>query len=52
MHFIRQDLFSVLVAINEMAWAGDISDLNKTPGAVLLGLTKEHICSIKWGQDQ
>ena len=31
--------------------AGDIPDLNKTPGAVHAGLTKDKICSIKWGKD-
>jgi hypothetical protein len=32
--------------------ADDIPDLSITPGAVRAGLTKEKICSIKWGQDE
>jgi hypothetical protein len=33
-------------------WAGDVPDSEKTPGAVRKGLTKEKICSVKWGKDE
>ncbi len=32
--------------------ADDIPDLGLTPGAVRAGLTKQTICSIKWGRDE
>lgn len=33
-------------------WADDIPDLSKTPGAVRPDLTKEKICTTKWGKDE
>ena len=35
-----------------VAWADDLPDLNKTPSVVRSGLTKEKICTIKWGKDE
>jgi hypothetical protein len=35
-----------------MVGADDIPDLDKTPGAVRKGLTKQKICAIKWGKDE
>lgn len=34
------------------AWASDLPDLTKTPGAVRSGLTKATICTTKWGKDE
>jgi len=34
------------------AFADNIPDLSKTPGAVRAGLTKQKICPIKWGKDE
>lgn len=34
------------------AWADDIQDATKTPGVARTGLTKQKICSTKWGADQ
>jgi hypothetical protein len=33
-------------------WADDIPNLTTTPGSVRAGLTKDQICTIKWGQDE
>src|SRR4029077_8713290 len=35
-----------------VAYADDIPDLTKTPGAVRKGLNKQKICAIKWGKDE
>jgi len=46
--------FAVLLAglcFAAVALAGDLPDLNKTPGAIRAGLTKKRICEIKWGKD-
>jgi hypothetical protein len=43
---------SLLVCdITAMAFAGDLPDLEKTPGVSRAGLTKAKICTIKWGID-
>lgn len=34
------------------AWADDIQDKDKTPGVTRAGLTKQKICTTKWGTDQ
>ena len=42
----------VLVFFAGLAQAGDVPDLSLTPGAARAGLTKQKICSIKWGRDE
>ncbi|HEX8873283.1 MAG TPA: hypothetical protein VF780_01550 [Nitrosospira sp.] len=49
MKYVVAFLVSVLAGI---VWAGDIPDLQITPGAVRTGLTKKKICEIKWGRDE
>lgn len=44
-------LLSILLFVS-LAWADDIPDLSKTPGAVRPDLTKEKICTTKWGKDE
>jgi hypothetical protein len=41
-----------MFAIASAALADDIPDLSKAPGAARAGLTKQKICSIKWGRDE
>ena len=48
---IRYLLFVACFLAAGASLAGDIPDLNKTPGAIRLGLSKDKICSIKWGKD-
>lgn len=42
----------VLALFAGLAQAGDVPDLSLTPGVVRAGLTKQKICSIKWGKDE
>ncbi len=44
-------LLLVLLAVTSSR-ADDIPNLQITPGAVRAGLTKQKICSIKWGKDE
>jgi len=41
-----------LLLFASIAWADDIADLSKTPGAIRPELTKEKICTTKWGKDE
>ncbi|MFC3532883.1 HNH endonuclease [Vogesella facilis] len=45
-------LAAQLLLLSLPARAGDIPDLALTPGTVRSGLTREQICSIKWGRDE
>ena len=48
----RSLAFLCTLLLAGLAYAADIPDLAKTPGAVRPGLTKTRICSIKWGMDE
>ena len=48
----RTIAFLFLLLFVSIAWAADIPDLSKTPGVARSGLTKEKICTIKWGKDE
>jgi hypothetical protein len=46
-------LVALLVAlIGFSAFAGDLPDLDKTPGKSRTGLSKATICNTKWGKDE
>lgn len=49
---IRGLLFVACCLAAGVSLAGDVPDLNMTPGAVRAGLTKAKICSTKWGKDE
>lgn len=49
---LRAIVILFLLLSGPIAWADDVPDLNKTPGVVRSGLTKEKICTIKWGKDE
>lgn len=47
----RAALLLLGLIVAGLAWADDIPNLQITPGAVRAGLSKQKICTIKWGQD-
>jgi hypothetical protein len=49
---IRTITFFYLLLSVSIACANDIPDLSKTPGVIRPGLSKEKICTIKWGKDE
>jgi hypothetical protein len=49
---IRTIKFLYLLLSVSLAWANDLPDLSKTPGVIRQGLSKEKICTIKWGKDE
>jgi hypothetical protein len=49
--YIAASLFAIAFFSTSIL-ADDIPNLNKTPGAIRSGLTKEKICTTKWGKDE
>lgn len=48
----RPVLLLIALLVVTSARADDVPNLQTTPGAVRVGLSKQKICSIKWGKDE
>ena len=49
---MKRTIFLIIsLLLTSFAKADDVPNLQITPGAVRAGLSKEKICTIKWGQD-